>query len=65
MEPGGWAVLDGRMGGISEDCSDEAYAALILARLGDRESLPQIEKLMEKSNGEDKKVFGEALKLLK
>ena len=65
VEPGGWAVLDGRMGGISEDCSDEAYAALILARLGDRESLPQIEKLMEKSNGEDKKVFGEALKLLK
>jgi hypothetical protein len=64
-EPGGYVIFDGRMGEISEECSDEVYAALILARLHDRESLPRIKGLLVKSSGEDRKLLDEALRLMK
>lgn len=46
------------------NCSPRALAALMLARSGDMESLEQIRKLSEISEGDDKIVFSKALAIL-
>ncbi|MFZ2653561.1 MAG: hypothetical protein WAX69_01475 [Victivallales bacterium] len=49
---------------VGDNCSNNAYAALILARLGDKESLPAIKVLADKAKGEDKKVLDKAIQIL-
>jgi len=44
--------------------SDQAIAALLLAKSGDRESFPAIRRLALSAAGEDKVVLGKAAKLV-
>jgi hypothetical protein len=53
--PGDDEVMDG---------SDRAVAGLLLAKLGDRESLPTILRLARIAAGEDEPILGKAVKLL-
>jgi hypothetical protein len=55
-------------GGIqvsANECSDAAWAAFCLARIGDVQSLPALQKLAEESRGRDKDLFQKALQLLR
>ena len=45
-------------------CSASAYAALTLAHIGDKDSLPQILMLSEKAEGDDKEVYDKAIAIL-
>ena len=45
-------------------CSASAYAALTLAHLGDKDSLPQVRMLADKAEGDDKSVYNKAISIL-
>ncbi len=49
----------------SGEYSDAAWAAFCLAKLGDRQSMSTIEKLVGESEGKDKDLLAEALQLLR
>lgn len=63
-EPGGMVVF--RPGGttLGEEVSDGAYAAEVLSKLGDRQSLKNIAALAGKAEGQEKKVLEEAVRRL-
>ncbi|MDQ7822500.1 MAG: hypothetical protein RDV48_06860 [Candidatus Eremiobacteraeota bacterium] len=63
-EPGGMAAFHTEHREMDLNCSDRAYAALVLARLGDRASLPLIRHHAGREQGNDFKVLMEALVLL-
>jgi hypothetical protein len=49
---------------VPDGCSDRAYAALGLAQLKDKRSLPAIRKLVARAEGDDKTVLQQAVDLL-
>jgi hypothetical protein len=49
----------------SDECSDAVWAAFCLAKMGDAESLPAIERLAQEAQGTDKDLFNQALQLLR
>ena len=49
----------------SEECSDAVWAAFCLAKIGDIESLPAIQRLADESQGPDKDLLSKALELLR
>jgi len=62
----GWRVNFG--GGdqvFADECSDAVWAAFCLAKMGDAESLPAIERLAAGARGEDKDLLAKALQLLR
>ncbi|MDQ7780248.1 MAG: hypothetical protein RDV41_11175, partial [Planctomycetota bacterium] len=63
-EPYGIARIDGRSYPLDEKVSDQAYAALLLAKQKNRDCLPRIQHLAETATGEEWKVLQQALKLL-
>jgi hypothetical protein len=63
-EPGGMVSFGPGDGDVPEKCSDRAHAALVLAELGDRESLPAIRRLAGEAEGDDKKIADKALRML-
>jgi hypothetical protein len=63
-EPGGMISFSPGDDDLPEDCSDRARAALALAKIGDRGSLPAIRQLARSSRGIDRKVFQEAMEIL-
>jgi hypothetical protein len=60
-EPGGAVVYTGRDGEFSQDVSDAACAALVLAEMGDREILPELRKRAAGAAGEEKAILEKAL----
>jgi hypothetical protein len=63
---GGWIIDFGDGDKLrSNKYSDVAYAAFCLAKLGDIDSLPQIEKLAKNSEGQDKGLLEKALILIR
>ena len=49
----------------AEECSDAVWAAFCLAKIGDVESLPAIQKLAEEAQGPDKDLLNKAVQLLR
>lgn len=49
----------------ADECSDAVWAAFCLAKMGNIESLPAIQKLADESQGPDKDLLGKALELLR
>ncbi len=62
-EPGGMISYKGGISSV--ECSDQTFAALILAELNDKESKKKIKKLLSKANKEDKKILNKAIKKIK
>jgi hypothetical protein len=63
-EPGGMVSFGPNDSEVKKEVSDSAYAALILSKLGDKESLAAIRTLVEKAQGEEKTVLETAIKNL-
>jgi hypothetical protein len=61
---GGWVEFRAEDSEVEEGCSDRAYAALALGKLGDKASLPAVEALTKAASPTDLKVLAEARKLL-
>jgi hypothetical protein len=62
----GWRI--GLIGGgevCSDECSDAVWAAFCLAKMGNSESLPALQKLAEESQGPDKDLLNKAIQLLR
>lgn len=62
---GGWVVFGSEDIEVDDDCSDRAFAALALAQLRDRASIPVIAALAINAREADRKVLDEALRVLK
>ena len=63
-EAGGMVAYTPEDSAVDEACSDGAYAALVLAQLKDKRSLPRIRKLAAAASGQDKAVLQRAVDLL-
>lgn len=63
-EPGGMVSFAPTDGDLPKGCSDRACAARLLAKLGDRASLPTIQELAKAAKGEDRKALDEAIQIL-
>jgi len=62
----GWKIdLPGGNEVYADECSDAVWAAFCLARIGNVESLPAIQKLAEESQERDKDLLNKALQLLR
>jgi hypothetical protein len=64
-EPGGWVVARGGEPAVPDGASDSAFAAHLLARLGDQESYAKICELASAAAGPSRKVLVEAKAILK
>ena len=65
MEPGGIVEFTRQGDDIGEECSDQALAALLLAKLQDKKSLPEIRMLLEAENDlESRKALQKAVMIL-
>ena len=60
MEPGGWVVRQGGQPAVPDNASDPAFAAHLLARLGDHESYAKICELALAATGPSRSVLVEA-----
>lgn len=65
LEPGGSIVFWPGDGDVPDECSDQAYAALILAEQGNRKILSKVQALlMSEKNPKSKEIMEKALSLL-
>jgi hypothetical protein len=62
---GGWVIFRVEDIEVDEGCTDRAFAGLALAKLGDKTSLPAIASLLATTNGVDRKVLSDALRILR
>jgi hypothetical protein len=61
VEPGGMVSFTGGDREVEDEVSDRAYAALLLAKRGDKESAAGIRRMLETASDHDKAVLQKAL----
>jgi len=64
IEPGGMVTVWPRDKNLTDECSERAYAALVLANSGDTSIIPIVKKLIETAPDNDRKVYETSIALL-